>query len=139
MRCSRSGTDRLDRVYREHLARPDSQIVGDVPPESLFFDPFDQLMRQQLLCTAMERYREMDADVVTLLHVAPQANRELMKRVTSKALEGFGSDIHAVWKALVHPSRFEGVATEELLRLVCANAPMPQTREYLETRYGGMA
>ena len=64
LRFSGSGTDRLDRVYREHLARPDSQIVGDVAPEALFFDPFDQLMRQQLLCTAMERCREMDADVV---------------------------------------------------------------------------
>jgi hypothetical protein len=138
-RYSGSKTDRLDRIYREHLVKPDCQIVGDVPFESLFFDPFDQLMRQQLLCTAMERCREMEADVVTLLHVAPRANRELMSRVTSEALEDIGSDIHAIWDALTLPGRFKGVATEDLLPLVCANAPTTQTREYLELRYGGMA
>ena len=140
LRFSRAKTDRLDRIYRDHLEQPDSQIVvEDVALESLFFDPFDQLMRQQLLCTAMERCGEMDADVVSLLHVAPRANRELMKRVTSKALEGVGSDVHDIWSALTHPDRFKGVATEYLLPLVCVNAPTPHTREHLETRYGGMA
>ena len=139
LRHSRSGTDRLDRIYREHLVKPDCQIAGDAPFESLFFDPFDQLMRQQLLCTAMERCGEMEADVVTLLHVAPRANKELMRRVTSEALEGIGSDIHAIWDALTRGGRFKGAATEDLVPLVCANAPMTRTREYLELRYGGMA
>lgn len=139
LRFSRSSTDRLDRIYREHLEKADCQISGDVALESLFFDPFDQLMRQQLLCTAMERSREMAADVVSLLHIAPRANRDLMLRVTSAALEPFGSDVHAIWTALTWAGRFKGVATEDLLPLVCANAPSPQTREYLELRYGGMA
>lgn len=55
------------------------------------------------------------------------------------ALEGVGSDIHAIWDALTRPGRFVGAATEDLLPLVCANAPTTQTREYLELRYGGMA
>ena len=82
--------------------------------------------------------REMEADVVTLLHVALRANRELMSRVTSEALEDVGSDIHAIWDALTLPGPFKGAATEDLLPLVCANAPTTQTREYLEIRYGGM-
>ena len=139
LRYSRSNVDRLDRIYREHLVKPNCQVVGDVPLESLFFDPFDQLMRQQLLCTAMESSREMEADMVSLLHIAPRANGKLMKRVTSKALEKVGSDIHAVWSTLTSPGRFKGVATEDLLPLVCANTPTSQTREYLTTRYGGMA
>lgn len=138
LRYSRSKTDRLD-IYREHLVKPDCQIRGGMPFQSLFFDPFYQLMRQQLLCTAMERNREMEADVVTLLHVAPRANRELMRRVTSEALEGVGSDIHAVWDALTLPGRFKGAATEDLLPLVCANAPTTRTGEYLKLRYGGVA
>ncbi len=138
LRYSRSGTDRLDRVYRKHLVKPDCQIAGDATFESLFFDPFDQLMRQQLLCTAMERCREMNADVVSLLHVAPRANRDLMKRVTSKGLEGVGSDVHRIWDALTLRGRFKGVATEDLLALVCTNAPTTQTAEYLKLRYGGM-
>ena len=139
LRYSRSKTDRLDCIYREHLEKPDCQIADEVPLESLFFDPFDQLMRQQLLCTAMERSGEMNADVVTLFHVAPRANRELMQKVTSEALEPFGSDIHAIWTALTRPDRFKGVATEDLLPLVCANAPTSQTSDYLQIRYGGMA
>ena len=138
LRFSRGKTDRLERVYGKHLRKPDCQITGDVPHAALFFDPFDQLMRQQLLCTAMERCREMCADVVTLLHVAPVANRELMRRVTSRELAGVGSDVHTIWGALTRPERFKGVATEELLALVCANAPTSQTREYLELRYSGM-
>lgn len=139
LRYSEAGTDRLDDIYRKHLVQPDCQIVGDLPPESLFFDPFDQLMRQQLLCTAMERSGEMEADVVTLLHIAPRANGDLMNRVTSKALEELGSDIHAIWGALTRAGRFKGVATEDLLPVVCTNAPRPQTQEYLRLRYGGMA
>ena len=138
-RFSGTGTDRLDRIYRKHLERPGCQVAGNVPFESLFFDPFDQLMRQQLLCTAMERYGEMEAEIVSLLHVAPRANRELMTHVTSPALEGIGSDIHATWAALVRPERFRGVATEDLLPLARANAPASRSGEYLQLRYGAMA
>ncbi|MDE0693464.1 MAG: hypothetical protein OXI55_14640 [Gammaproteobacteria bacterium] len=139
LRYSKANTDRLDRVYRQHLERPDCQISADVPWESLFFDPFDQLMRQQLLCTAMERHREMDAEVVTLLHIAPRANREFIGRVTSPALESLESDIHDIWAKLVRPGCFNGVATEDLLMLVSSNAPKATTRDYLQVRYGGMA
>ena len=69
LRYSRAGTDRLC-IYREHLERPDCQVAGNVSFESLFFDPFYQLMRQQLLCTAMERCGEMEAEIVSLLHTA---------------------------------------------------------------------
>ncbi len=135
---SREKTDRLDRIYREHLLKDDCQITSDVTLESLFFDPFDQLMRQQLLCSAMERCGEMDANVVSLLHVAPRANRKLMNRLTSPALQGLGADIHEIWASITEADRFKGVATEDLLPLVCANAPEMETRTYLEHRYGGM-
>ncbi len=138
-RFSSAGTDRLDDIYRKHVEHPCCQIRGDVNLESLFLDPFDQLMRQQLLCTAMERCGEMEADVVSMLHVAPRANRELMKQVTSEELSAVGSDIHQIWEALTQPSRFKGVATEDLIQLVCANAPSTKTQEYLALRYGGMA
>ncbi len=84
LRFSGSGTDRLDDIYRPHLDQLGCQITGQVTHETLFFDPFDQLMRQQLLCSAMEQHGEMGADVVSLLHVAPRANRELMNRITSR-------------------------------------------------------
>ncbi len=42
------------------------------------------------LFSAMEREHEMEADVVSLLYIAPAANREFMGRVTSPAT-GAGS------------------------------------------------
>ena len=95
-------------------------------------------MRQQLLCTAMERCGEMEAEVVSLLHVAPRSNREFMTRVTSMALEGIRSDIHAIWAALACPRRFRGVAIEDLLPLVRTNAPASRSGEYLQVRYGAI-
>ena len=61
-----------------------------------------------------------------------------MQRVTSSALARHGSDIHGIWAALVHADRFKGVALEDLLPLVAASAPEPQTRDYLRLRYGDM-
>ena len=87
LRFSESGTDRL-AIYRPSLEQEGCQIVlGEVPPEALFFDPFDQLMRQQLLCSAMEHHREMEADVVSLMHIAPAVNQDLMGYVASPELK----------------------------------------------------
>ena len=136
---SRNGTDRLE-IYRRALENPIRQIKrGRLAPEVLFFDPFDQLMRQQLLCSFMEGKREMKAHIVSLLHVAPKANRELMARVTSPALQSYGSDIHEVWGKLVKSGRFCGKSVEEdLLPLVLRYAPDAQWADYMQLRYGGM-
>ena len=133
-------TDRLDEIYRPHLEHPDCQIVtGTVELDALFFDPFDQLMRQQLLCSAMERENEMSADVVSLLHIAPKANGELLNRVTSPRLLPVGNDVHGIWSGLTRSDRFRGVHVEDLLPAVCSNAPTQDTAEYLQRRYGGIA
>ena len=47
------------------------------------------------------------------------------------AFEGFGTDIHEVWAPIAAADRFKGVATEDLLPLVCANTPMREMAEYL--------
>ena len=138
LRFSRSGTDRLD-IYRSSLEDPGCQItLGRLRPEALFFDPFDQLMRQQLLCSSMERHREMGADIVSLLHVAPAANRQLMGRVTSPTLQSSGSDIHKIWGKLVKSGRFFGTHVEDLLPLACRYAPDSEWAAYMKLRYGGM-
>ena len=138
IRFSDNGTDRL-KVYKHSLEAAYCQIdLAGLSQESLFFDPFDQLMRQQLLCSSMEQFREMDADVVSLLHMAPAANHDLLRRVTSPALRGFGSDVHAVWKNLVKPENFMGVYIEDALPIVCRRGPNRQWAAYMRRRYGGM-
>lgn len=66
----------------------------------LMYDPFDQILRDQSLASAMEQAREMEADIVSYLHVAPKANRELVNRITAPALRGRGDEIHEVWRTL---------------------------------------
>ena len=135
---SKRKTDRL-AIYRPSLEDDGCQIVlGDLPPEALFFDPFDQLMRQQLLCSAIERHREMGAEIVSLMHIAPVANRELISRVTSPGLRSAGSDIHEIWSGLVRPGRFRGFHVEDVLRLACEHAPDRDWARYMSRRYGGM-
>ena len=86
----------------------------------------------------MERYGEMEADVVSLLHMAPAANYDFMRRVTSPALRGIGSDVHAVWGSLVKPERFMGVHIEDALPIVCRYGPNRKWATYMTRRYGGM-
>ena len=91
MRFSDNGTDRLN-IYKPSLDAADCQIVLDgLRQEALFFDPFDQLMRQQLLCSAMEREGEMDADVVSLLHIAAEVEPGIREArdVTGAAVDRF--------------------------------------------------
>lgn len=138
LRFSKSDTDRL-AIYRPSLKHEGCQIVlDDVLPEELFFDPFDQLMRQQLLCSAMEHHREMGADVVSLMHIAPAANRELMDYVAAPGLRSADSDIHEIWSSLVKPGCFRGFAVEDVLDLVCEHAPDSEWTRYMHHRYGGM-
>ncbi|GAI95287.1 unnamed protein product [marine sediment metagenome] len=54
--------------------------------KALFFAPFYQLMRLQLLAQEMEYGREMEADVVSVLYICPEANKEFRERVTSPKL-----------------------------------------------------
>ena len=137
IRYSKAGTDRLD-IYKSSLSMSDCQIkLQGVTAEALFFDPFDQLMRQQLLASAMERESEMDADIVSLLHVAPKANGELMNRITSPTLADLGDDIHAVWSKLVTPGRFSGCYTSDLLKQVIKNPPDADWANWVARRYGG--
>jgi hypothetical protein len=139
IRFSGSGTDRL-ATYMPDLRHADSPFAkSPAADEDLFFDPFDQLMRLQLLAAAMERDREMDADIVSLLHLAPRANRELLERITSPKLAPLGSNIHDVWRCIVGGARFAArYVDSDVLPLVIREAPDASWASWIERRYGGM-
>jgi len=140
LQISKSGTDRLKKVYRKSLSQPDCQIrlPAEVKFNDLFFDPFDQMMRLQLLATAMERERE-NADVVSVLHIAPRANEDLVNRITSPVLGRVfpERDIHEIQRALVAKDRFRGLFMEELLPMVDRHASDRAWAKYIKLRYGG--
>lgn len=134
------GTNRLERIYRKSLEREDCQIRlhSGVQFEDLFFDPFDQMMRHQLLVSAMECAHEMGADVVSYLHVAPRSNAELVNRITSPKLVDYGDSIYEVWHHLVVPDRFHHCFLEDFVVAARKHAPDESWSDFVGHRYGRM-
>jgi hypothetical protein len=134
-----TGTDRT-AIYRPLYERSDFPLYKDLLPsfDTLFCEPFYQFMRQQCLAHEMERARELGADTVSLLHIAPAHNHELRK-VTSPSLRHLGENVTDVWTALVRePGRFASISTEALFAPILSNADFPELRawqEYISGRY----
>ena len=134
-----TGTDRRT-IYQHLFARDDFPVRRDILPgfDALFYEPFYQLMRQQCLANEMERARELGADIVSVLHIAPAHNRDF-QNVTSPALRSLGASAMQVWKRLASlPDRFTSVSTEMLFAPLLRSDAFPGLRawrEYLSARY----
>ena len=112
---SKNGTNRMD-IYRHLYDSPGCPLEKTKVSSfsDLFYEPFYQLLRQQLLAHEMELARELECDLVTVLHVAPACNRDF-HRVTSPGLRPLGNSSIEVWKELVRsPDGFLSVSTEAL-------------------------
>jgi hypothetical protein len=138
LQTAASGTDRV-AIYQHLYDKADCPLDKGLLPSfgSLFFEPFYQLMRQQFLAHEMEKARELDADVVSLLHIAPDHNKGF-KKVTSPELEPLGDTATGVWKKLVRTAdRFQSVGTERLFGALLAKPPagMEPWSDYLTKRY----
>jgi len=132
---AKSGTDRR-KIY-QHLF-DDVECIVDVNllpnMDALFYEPFYQFMRQQFLAARMEAARELGADVVSLLHISPDANDDF-KRITSPLLSGLGATPTEIWKRLVKTEgRFVSVHVEDLFRGF-ATDEMQGWKAYMQDRY----
>ena len=115
LKFSKSGTDRTE-IYAPLYNREDCPLDKDLLSsfDALFYEPFYQLLRQQLLANEMEKAQELGADVVSVLHIAPSHNVDF-PRVTSPPLRDLGDSVITVWKRLVtEPDRFISISTERL-------------------------
>jgi hypothetical protein len=138
LKISDSGTDRT-AIYRHLFEAEDCPIRKDILPDfdALFYEPFYQFMRQQLLAHEMEKAHELGADIVSVLHIAPAQNTEFC-RVTSPQLVNLGETATGVWGKLVKPAdRFISVSTEKLFGNLSAekNPQINAWIEYINTRY----
>lgn len=93
-------------------------------------------MRKQFLANEYGEDRELDADIVSLLHIAPAHNLDF-RTVTSPDLKPLGETATGVWKQLVKTDRFHSVSTEELFGrlLKVPPAEMENWAVYLSRRY----
>ena len=139
LKVAKSGTDRTE-IYRPLFLRDDCPLNKDLLQsfDDLFFEPFYQFMRQQFLAHEMEKACELDAEIVSILHIAPTQNSGFHK-VTSSRLANLGKTATDVWKNLVRSrGRFISVSTERLFGNLSVEQ-LPDMREWLEyigARYG---
>jgi hypothetical protein len=102
--------------------------------EDFFWEPFYQMVRQQMLATGMEKARELGAERVRVLHISPAGNSDL-HAVTAPALRRFGSDAFHVFRSLlVNPDDFVCRSIEEVFAPLLDRGPSPWA-DYLRLRY----
>lgn len=107
--------------------------------EDFYWEPFYQLLRQQMLAHRMEAEREDGTERVRVLHIAPSGNTGLTK-VTSPRLRRFGDNAFRVFSSLLaQPDRFISRSTESLFApLVAELAPTVEWARYLSDRYASL-
>lgn len=129
---SAKGTDRV-AIYRPLLERPDCPIVVGAP-ERLFYDPYEQLMRQTLLVWQMAEHKEFEAEEWIHVHVIPEANLSLRGR-SGAAPNLTGKTMGDAWRSVLKdPSRYRLLSPADLLASIDPAAWI-EWREWLATRY----
>jgi len=111
--------------YRDLWEDPRSPVRTDVVPYGdLFVEPLYQLLRLQLLAWQMELARELDAERVRLVYVAPSANAELWRSLNRASHRQIRPELglrgsHTVlelWRAMLRrPDRFAYVDSATLV------------------------
>jgi hypothetical protein len=104
---------RLSR-YRDLVFAPVGPVRADLGLAigDFFWEPFYQLLQQQMPASLMQAAHEDEAERVRVLHISPSANRAL-HTVTAPTLRCFGDDAFEVFRALlVRPGDFVNLSTE---------------------------
>ncbi|RYG86810.1 MAG: hypothetical protein EON59_09090 [Alphaproteobacteria bacterium] len=122
--------------YRDIVFAPAGPIRNNLglTVEDFFWDPFYQMLRQQMLAVQMQRAGELGAERVRLLHISPAGNAKLHK-VTAPALRKFGTDAFAVFASLLtEPKDFVSRSIEAVFAPQLDNGPA-EWATYLRDRY----
>lgn len=108
-----SGNATRRRRYNDIFRQPNGPIRtdADVTLDDFFYEPFYQLLRQQMLAWHTEDQVE-GIDRARVLHLSPSGNRPLHD-VTSPNLRRFGDDAFEIFADLLaDPSAFIGMTIE---------------------------
>jgi hypothetical protein len=131
------GNDTRVKRYKNLAFAPDGPIRAEqgLALADFFYEPFYQLLRQQMLAFQLEKTG--GADRARVLHISPSRNHPL-HHVTSPGLRRFGDDAFNVFKQLlVDRSQFVSRSAEDLFRpLITTSAHDDPWASYLVQRYG---
>ena len=131
------GNPSRERSYKDICFAPNGPLKREVGlvVADFFYEPVYQLMRQQMLAFQMQRAKEDGAERVRVLHIAPGANKALLK-VTVPKLQGRGETVLAAFQtALVDPEAFVSVATENIFAPLLADPAAADWAGYIKDRY----
>jgi hypothetical protein len=124
------------RQRYEHIFRqPNGPIRADakVTLDHFFYEPFYQMLRQQMLAWHTEASNPQ-IDRARVLHLSPSRNRPL-HRVTSPGLRGHGDDAFDVFRSLlVNPDDFISMSIEDAFAPL-ATWPQADWYPWLRKRY----
>ncbi len=122
------------KVYDHLIEAHDSPFVPGIKSETLYYEPFYQMMRQTLLAHQFELHRELDCGQCLHIHVIPDANKELKTTMTSPAIHG--KTIHDAWAPLLkEPHKYRPIDPATLLKPASSLPDTTPWLEYLATRY----
>lgn len=127
---------RVER-YRDLAFAPNGPIKNEFKSQlkDFFWEPFYQLLRQQMLAFEMEKAQESGTSGVRVLHLSPRENRNI-HAVTSKALSHLGTDAFDVFsQTLERPACFMSRTIEEIFGPLIAQMPHDPWAAYLTSRY----
>ena len=141
----KSGERRKD-TYRPFYESDDCPIIDksllpddtDAALKELFYEPFYQLLREQLLAHEMEKDKDLSIKSAILCHISPSRHVELSRNIPSVTLRKYGNSITKVWKSLMRePSKFLSISTEDLFRSFPINKfpELKSWRQYMGSRY----
>jgi hypothetical protein len=125
-----------EKRYRDIAFQPNGPIRSDLGLHlrDFFYEPFYQMLRQQMLAWQVEYDPASGIDRAQVLHLSPAGNREL-HHVTSPRLRKFGDDAFAAFAAvLADPNDFVGGTIEEAFAPL-ARWPQAEWFPWLEARY----
>jgi hypothetical protein len=124
---------RRSKLYDKLLSDPECPIATE-DFESLYYEPYYQLMRQTLLGWKMVQAREYNCDEYIHLHIIPEENKELKDTVTSPKLSG--SNMSKAWKnVLRQPEKYQIISPESFIRPADVCLDTATFISYLEKRY----
>lgn len=125
------------RRYGDKAFAPTGPLRDDLGLSlaDLFWDPFYQMLRQQMLAVAMERAGEGGVERMRTLYLSPAGNVAL-HAVTAPALQSFGVNaIEAFSGVLIQPTRFLALSIEDAFGPVLVDHAKEPWSAYLLDRY----
>jgi hypothetical protein len=129
---SDKGTNRV-AIYRSLLEDPDCPIEVE-ELESLFFEPYYQLMRQTLLAWQMVKHSEFGATDWIHVYVVPDGNVALLHNKSAPNLRGETTE--EKWRSVLkRPERFHLVSPTHLVHGTGSIDGWTDWRTWLQERY----